>query len=449
MRERVGRMSPERNRRVRHGVRHLAVELRVVDLARGRIVERIGGLAEAAALRERLFLVHLGPQDRVRARALGLNRGDELLHRAFQLRGVEHERNEPERVLTLLGIDRHVLDQRMPLEALDERLAEFLAHRKIPLVEALELAEADRGLDLGHAEVVADAAVHVELLALHDEEVELRLDVVAVVTDGTDLPREVLVVADDHAAFAAGREVLGLAEREAADRTDGAGLLALVHAAEALRAVLDHEEVVLLRDLHDRIHVGDHAVEVDDDDGLRLLGDRGLDLLGIEEVVRPDVDEDGERTGLDGAEGGGDERIGGADDLVTRADAERGERAVERRGAVGDGDRVLHAEPLGPLLLELHADGAGPVVDLAGMEDVENDLVGLLVELRPGGESLVPDLLAAVDGELGRLIGDLLLRSLLGAALLAACHGIYSCVLCCFHAVPRRITPVLPDAEGW
>ena len=160
-------MRPERNRGIGKRVRHLAVELGVVDLAVRRILERIAAAAEALLLGERLFLVHLGPQDGVRTRTLGLDRRDELLHRAFQLRGVEDERNEPERVLTVLRVDRSVLDERMALEALHERLAEFLALRQVPLVEATELAEAYHALDLRHAEVVADATVDVELLAFH------------------------------------------------------------------------------------------------------------------------------------------------------------------------------------------------------------------------------------------------------------------------------------------
>ena len=390
-------MRPEGDRRIRERMRDLAVELRVVDLAVRGIAERIVAAAEALLLGIRLFLVHLRPQHRVRAGALGLDGGDELLHRAFQLGGIDHERDEPEAVLALRRIDREVLDERMALEALDERLAELLALRKVPLVEAGELAEADRALDLRHAEVVADAAVDVELLALHLEEVELRAHVIAVVAHRTALPGEVVVVAADHAAFAARREVLGLAEREAADRADRARLLALVLAAEALRAVLNHVEIVLLRNLHDRIHVRDHAVEVDDDDRLRALRDALLDLLRVEQVVRADVAEHRERARLQGAERGRDEGVGCADHLVTRADAERGERHVERRRTVRDGDRILHAEPLGPRLLELHADRAGPIVDLAGVEDVEHLLVRLAVELRPSRERLLEHLGSAVD----------------------------------------------------
>ena len=80
-------MRPERNRGIGKRVRHLAVELGVVDLAVRRILERIAAAAEALLLGERLFLVHLGPQHRIGARALGLDSRNELLivHLSFEV----------------------------------------------------------------------------------------------------------------------------------------------------------------------------------------------------------------------------------------------------------------------------------------------------------------------------------------------------------------------------
>ena len=154
---------------------------------------------------------------------------------------------------------------------------------------------------------------------------------------------------------------------------------------------------------------------MNDDDRLGALGDRGLDLRGIDEVVGSDVDEDGKRTGLKGAERGSDERIGSADHLIARTDAERGKRDVQSSGAVGNADGVLDAEPLGPRRFELHSDRTGPIVHLAGMKDVENLLVGLRIKLRPRREALAPYGLAALNRKL--------LRALFGIAL-------FRCALC-------------------
>lgn len=158
--------------------------------------------------------------------------------------------------------------------------------------------------------------MNVELFAFHFKQVELCLNVIAVVAEGAELPCEVIVVCDDHAAFAAGREVFALAEAEAADIADGSGFFALVDAAEALCAVFDNLEVVLLGDLHDRIHVGDDTVEVDNDNRFCAFCDEGLNRLGVNRVVRRNVREYGEGACLKRAEAGGDETVGGADDFV-------------------------------------------------------------------------------------------------------------------------------------
>ena len=446
MLERVSRMRPEGYRRVGERRGDLAVELGIVDLAVRGIVERIVVRSETFAVGERLLLVHLGPKNRICACAFGLNGGDEFLHRAFQLRGVDDKRQQPEAVLALFRVHRHVLDERMSLKSLDKRLAELFALRKVPLVEALEFAETDRALDFRHAEVVADAAVDVKLLAFHLEKVELGADVVAVIAHRADLPREIVVVAADHAAFAAGREMLGLAEREAGNRSEGAGLLPLVFAAEALGAVFDDRKLVLLGDLENRIHIRDDAVEVDDDDRLGAFGDGRFDLLRIDEVVGADVDEHRKRARLQRAEGRGDERIGSADHFVAGADAERGERDMERGRSVGYADRVPDPEPLRPFGLEFHSDRAGPVVDLSGMKDVKHPLVRFLVELRPGGKPFVPHHLAAVDRELaGRVFNRRALLGLCACALAFSRHFFTPVFVDVNHVVPRsRIELTVP-----
>ena len=223
------------------------------------------------------------------------------------------------------------------------------------------------------------------------------------VAEAAALPREIVVVGDDHAAFAAGREVLALAEAEAADVADRTGGAALVDAAEALRAVFDDLQIVLLRDRHDRVHVGDDAVEVDHHDRLRALGDVPLDVGGIEGVVGGRVGEDRQRARLQHAEARRDEAVAGADHFVAGTDVQRRQSGVQRGGAVGNADRVLDADVLRPLFLELLAHVAGPVVDLAALEDVHDLVVAGGVELRPHRERALVGLLSAVDGQLGDL----------------------------------------------
>ena len=55
---------------------------------------------------------------------------------------------------------------------------------------------------------------------------------------------------------------------------------AVVFGAVRLGGVLDHDQAVLPGDLHDRVHVGRLAVEVDRHDGLGPRRDRRLDRAG-------------------------------------------------------------------------------------------------------------------------------------------------------------------------
>ena len=228
-------MHEEAHRAVGQPVRLLAVELGVVDVPGLRVVERVVRGAEALLGGVGLFLVHLRPQHAVNRNALGAHRREELLHRdaVLELLNVQHERRPPEGALALRSVQRRDGDERMAGQVVDEIAAVAAAGGQVPGVEALQFAEADHRLHLGHAEVEAHAAMDVELLALHLKEVHLRANIVSVVAERAELPGQVVVIGDHHAAFAARGEVLALAEGEAPHVADGAGLLALVDAAEA------------------------------------------------------------------------------------------------------------------------------------------------------------------------------------------------------------------------
>ena len=65
----------------------------------------------------------------------------------------------------------------------------------------------------------------------------------------------VRVVCNYHAAIACG-EVLALLEAEAANMADRATEAALVIREQRLSAILDHTEIMLGCNIHDRIHIG-------------------------------------------------------------------------------------------------------------------------------------------------------------------------------------------------
>ena len=148
-------------------------------------------------------------------------------------------------------------------------------------LELVELAETDRGRQVGQPEVVAEHLVAVALAHA----------LVAIEPDPVGQP---VVVGRDEAALA-GRHVLGRvqAERAVAEAPDPAPA---DRRAMRLAGVLDDRKTVTVGDLHDRGHVGRQAEQVDRADRARARRDRGLDPVGVDDVgVGLDVDEDGRR----------------------------------------------------------------------------------------------------------------------------------------------------------
>ena len=121
------------------------------------------------------------------------------------------------------------------------------------------------------------------------------------------------------------------------------------------------------------------AVDVDRDDGLRPLGDRGLDRARIQ-VERPGVDirEHRRRTLVDRAVRGRDEGVRSRNDLVTRSDARRDAEEVQARRAARDGGGVGGSDGVGECLLE--ALDRRPEREPAREQDVRDQLLLALVE---------------------------------------------------------------------
>ena len=128
----------------------------------------------------------------------------------------------------------------------------------------------------------------------------------------------------------------------------------------------------------------------------QLFGRLNADAM----VVEIHVGELGDSAGLDHREAGGDECVAGHDDFVAGSDAERRQADVQGCGTGGRTHGVLASLPLGELLLELHALGAGPVVHLAGPQHGLDGADGVLVELGPCNQLVGNGLGAAVNGQL-------------------------------------------------
>jgi hypothetical protein len=178
------------------------------------------------------------------------------------------------------------------------------------MLDPLQLRQAYRRLDIGHAVVEADdrepvAAVRVHALA-------------AIEPHGLG---QFVVVRGDHPAFA-GSDDLVAEEAEGGAVAEAARHPALVGRPHSLGGVLDDHQAVLFRDLQDRIHVGHLTVQVDRHDRLGARGDLGLDQGRIDvEGARVVVDQHHGRAAIGHRVAGGDVGEAGDDHLVARADA--------------------------------------------------------------------------------------------------------------------------------
>ena len=233
-----------------------------------------------------------------------------------------------------------------------------LAALRGPLVEAGQLGKPQRGGEVRGLRVRAQRLVVVA-------------DAHPVVPVQADPVGQAVVVGRGEATLA-GHQVLGRVQAEHR-RPELPGAAAAVRRAVRLGGVLDDRDPAALRDLHQRVHVGHQAVQVDRHDRLRAGRDRGLDPVGIEaEVVGPDVHEHGSGAGLEDRADRRVEREADRDHLVARADPERPQDRHQGDGAVGHEHGVPHAAVRGPRLLELRRPATHR--EHAGAEDVDDGL---------------------------------------------------------------------------
>ena len=216
---------------------------------------------------------------------------------------------------------------------------------------ALELLQEADGLNLGHGRIVArlvgDIAFALDERDVVEPVLDLRGKVHAQEARTPGLATIFRHVRDEHAALAEAGAVLHLVEAEAAEMADRAELASLVFAAKAMRRILHHHDVVLLRQLHDRIHLHRIAADVHGDDNLRLRRDLARHVGGIHvdrtwiDIRKHELRADGKRIGHRR-----DERVGGHDHLVAGADARIAIAHLQRGRAVGEEQRaaLLHAQ---------------------------------------------------------------------------------------------------------
>ncbi len=224
-----------------------------------------------------------------------------------------------------------------------------LGHRPSPVGlrrQLVQLAQPDGPGDVVHPVVEADLLVQV-LVGL------------AVRTQQAHLAGHRRIVGGHHAALA-GAHVLGGIEgigHRVAERADA---LALVGRQVRLRRVVDHLELVLLRERLDRVDVRRDAVEMAHRDGLGVGRDLRGDILHIDLVrLLERVAEHNLGPRRHQHRHRGDVGPRRNDDLITRLQ-QRAVGELERAGPVGAGQADLRVGGLGKLLFESRTLRRGP-----------------------------------------------------------------------------------------
>ena len=276
--------------------------------------------------------------------------------------------------------------------------------------QAWDLGEQHGGGDFVHAHRIARDLV---LQAVH----HLRIEAVVLLPEffvGTGVQDSfcgtLVVVGHEDTALAGAHPLAGLGG-ETPDVAEGAERSPAPRRAVRVSAVFDEEEVVLLDDLHHRVHVGHVAAHVGHQEDLRAgFGHFAVEVFGVHAPLAVRFDQHGFSTGVvdhawHGVEG---ERVG--QDLVAGFHAGDVERDVHRRATGIGADGVLHAHVLGEGLLEARRervflgrwlvavhDAASHGVGRHGNAFLWNGLERLVVE--------VDDALAAFDNEASTFVG--------------------------------------------
>ena len=191
----------------------------------------------------------------------------------------------------------------------------------------------------------------------------------AVAAQHAQLLVDVVVVGAHHAALD-GAHVVRVIEAEVRHPAEAAEALAVVGRAVRLAHVLDQRDAALLRPASSSSVEAVEALHVGQEDGARLVGHLGEDLLRVHrQRARIDVGEDRREAVLQHRRDVGNPGQRRHDHLAAlgMADLQHRHREQVGRGAGVDEDAVLHAQPLRPLGLErgaLRAVGEDRVVAL-------------------------------------------------------------------------------------
>ena len=189
-----------------------------------------------------------------------------------------------------------------------------------------------------------------------------------------------------HGATFAGRQVLHRMEAEDGHVADAADGPPPVLRPQSMAAILDDDEPMASRKLHQGVQISGMPGVVHGQEGSRPGRDAAGGFAGVDvEGVGKNVGEEGRRSLVEQAIGRGAEGDRGGDRLIPGPQARGENRRVERRRAGSEAHGVLHSHAGCEGLLELSHLGAGR--EPVGAEDLDDGADVLLLDrLAPVGE---------------------------------------------------------------
>ena len=137
------------------------------------------------------------------------------------------------------------------------------------LFRLLQLSKTDRRTYIRHAIIVANHIVPILTKLRHPLILQMCCPCI-----------ERFIIRHNHSAFS-GRNGLIAIEAKRRNIAECPDMLSLEIAAEAFRAILHHEEIVLAGNLHNALHIARMPIEMHHHDRLCLLRDLALDIIRI------------------------------------------------------------------------------------------------------------------------------------------------------------------------
>src|SRR5579863_1350063 len=231
------------------------------------------------------------------------------------------------------------------------------------IADVAELYSTDRRLGFSETEICSDRGVDPSESGTRSRLRKIMVPAVVFITPGS-LPKRG-IVGKNHASLTAGRNDLVLTEGKCGDISERTNATSLVSRAVRLGAVLDDKEGILVREIHDGIHIARPPCQVHHDNGLGSLRFHFANRIDVD-ILAIQVNVSEYRNGATNKHAArrGNEAPTRNNDLIARADAKGIKRQFQRDATVRHCDSVLRAAKVGKFFLELPTLFSRPVIDL-------------------------------------------------------------------------------------